>query len=113
MLLQQHADRRNGAQVAHDVNRVKQVRRLGSACKGCIAKRLAYIHHRRTNAPDLLIFQSVMEPFCARLRAILPAEADQATANQFPHRKDRRTSLAPSHVDECQGWGIRQKVVEK
>src|SRR6266581_1800602 len=91
------------SQVAHDVELVKEDRRLRRSRKGYIAKRLPHIHHRQANAPALLVSQPVIELRHARLRAILAAEPDRATANQIAYHAAVGMALADRNLVDADG----------
>src|SRR5882724_4532231 len=82
------------AQVAHDVELVKEDRRLRGAAVRHLAKRLPHVHDGQPDTLTGPFAQPFVELPHTRLGAILPAEPDRTTANEVAHHDPIGMALA-------------------
>ena len=95
-------------EVAQDVERVEQYRRLGCARRSGVAEGLPPVHHRQTDALGLLLAQPVIELIHAGLRAILSAKPDRSAPDQVAHHDAVRVPLADRDFVEADRLGARR-----
>src|SRR6266581_4371222 len=69
--------------MAHDMELVEQNRRLWRMGIRRQTEWLPHVHHRQANARTLPLPEPVVELAHARLRAVLPAKPDRATAHEI------------------------------
>src|SRR5260370_28072426 len=90
--------------MAHDMELVEQNRRLWRMGICRQTEWLPHVHHRQANARTLPLAEPVVELAHARLRAVLPAKPDRATAHEIADHDpvavtfaDRKL-VAPDHL---------------